>query len=165
MNVSGIRETRASLLQPAYQQTSPARKNSAADTRIDKVSLSPAALTQSVAPPPARLQSLATSARADADLAETLAYRYAHTQMDVGIDATAFMAGTGPLRYAATGETVTPEGTERFNEQSASLQKASAALYETERAKGTAAADILDKLFGLIGTQSPDFLKAIQWTQ
>lgn len=78
-------------------------------------------------------------------------------------DATDEIAGTGPLKYAATGEPVTAESEARFNEYAREYKAASLALYNEERAKGTSSADIFDKLIALGDAQPANFRAMMDW--
>ena len=126
----------------------------------DKVTLSSAAREP---PLPERFRSLSESAHADPKLAEQLASGYANTEWHRMLDFTAFDAGTGPVKYSATGEPVTAESEARYGQQAEVLRGKSSELYELEKSKGTPAADIFDKLLSLINSQPADFRAAINW--
>ena len=79
------------------------------------------------------------------------------------VDATDEIAGTGPLKYTATGEPVTPESEARFNAYARAYKAASLALYNEERAKGTSSADIFDKLIALGDAQPAEFRAMMNW--
>jgi hypothetical protein len=103
------------------------------------------------------------AAHADAALADQLAHNYSHNPLHQVVDLTDEIAGTGPMKYAATGEPVTPESEARYKKLAENLQTASLALYDQEKAKGTGAAEIFDKLIALVDSQSEDFRSIIDW--
>jgi hypothetical protein len=106
---------------------------------------------------------MSVAAHADPEVAQQLADDYAHVVHGPIYDITDLEDGTGPLRYSATGEPGTPESEIRYKQQGESLQTASLALYDDERAKGTGAAEIFDKLIALVDSQSEDFRTIIDW--
>ena len=112
----------------------------------------------------ALLGSLSAHAHADPRLAEQLAYDYAQNEMHAIISISRVeTGGDGIARYSATWEPVSPRSEARFKQQAAELRAASESLYRSEKRKGTAAADIFDKLIALIGSQPRGFLDAINW--
>jgi hypothetical protein len=72
---------------------------------------------------------------------------------------------TGPVRYTLTGEPYTPESQARYNQMAEGLRAASVDLYNQERAKGTDAADIFDKLLALGDSQSAEFRAMAHWDE
>jgi hypothetical protein len=110
-----------------------------------------------------RFGSLSVAAHGDADLADQLAYNYSHDPFQQLVDLTDEIAGTGPMKYAATGEPVTAESEARFKQYASDFQAASRALYNEERARGTSSADIFDKLIALADTQPADFRAMMDW--
>lgn len=80
------------------------------------------------------------------------------------VDLSGAIAGTGPVRYVGTGQTVTPESDVAFSSEAAKLKQGRIDLYESEKAKGTPAADILDKIVSYMNTNaSVDHLSLMQW--
>jgi hypothetical protein len=71
--------------------------------------------------------------------------------------------GSGPMRYTATGEPVTPESEARYKKMADSFHSATMALYNAETAKGTDAADIFDKLVALGDSQSAEYRNVTNW--
>lgn len=107
---------------------------------------------------------LSESAHEDPDKAEELAYERAHSPYAPWLDFSEHVNGTGPIRYAATGEPVTEESEAYFNSvASAELQKR-IDLYDAEKAKGTPAADILDKIFEYMDTLPARYREMMRWT-
>lgn len=131
----------------------------AASSLEDRVTLSSAARPQV----PERFRALSSQAHSDPKLAEQLAHDYALTEQSPIIDLSDLEAGRGPAKYAATGEPVTFESEQRYKEMAASLREATASLYSQEKAKGTADADILDKLLSRIGAQPQEFRNITGW--
>lgn len=126
----------------------------------DTVTLSAAARQAQL---PERIRSLSVTAHENPALAEQLARDYAYTPLRPVIDMTEHVAGTGPERYAATGEPVTLESQSKYEQAAALFRDKTSSLYELEKSKGTAAADILDKIFSLINAQPSDFRSMIDW--
>jgi hypothetical protein len=92
-----------------------------------------------------------------------MAYDYGHIDIQQMVDLTDEIAGTGPMKYTATGEPVTAESEARFNEFARHYKAASLALYNEERAKGTSSADIFDKLIALGDAQPAEFRAMMNW--
>lgn len=104
---------------------------------------------------------LSVAAHRDPELADQLAYEYAHTTQTPLYDITDLDRGI--LRYSNTGEVVTPESEARYQQLGKSLQAASLSLYDAEKAKGTDPADIYDQLIALGNAQPADFRTVINW--
>lgn len=109
-----------------------------------------------------RFGGLSVAAHQNAELADQLAYDYGHTLHTPLIDVSRWDEEGFP-RYSATGEPVTAENWARYQRQGELLQAASLALYDEERAKGTASADIFDKLIALGDLQPADFRTLTMW--
>lgn len=136
----------------------------ASGSTADKVTLSAAARERSA--PPAAAASAAPLSRAahtNAADADRLARDFAYTEDRPLLDATDFLAGKGPLKYAATGESVTADSEASFEKHAAQALKGRIALYESEKAKGTPGADIYDKIVSYMNAQSADFLQHTGW--
>lgn len=106
---------------------------------------------------------LSTAVHGNRELADQLAYDYANIVHEPLYDYSGVEAGTGPVRYSATGELVTPQSEARYMQQAESLQTAGLALYKEEMAKGTEAADIFDQLIALGDSQPADFRTITRW--
>jgi hypothetical protein len=147
--------------QPSSAQPTPARVLS------DRVTLSPEALSRaSEAPSPAPIASSSFSAvaHADASKAEAFARDFAYTEDRAGMDISGLMpGGDGVLRYSSTGKPVTPESEAAFAQEASRVRAERIALYQDEKAKGTAAADIFDKIAAYMSTQSGDYLRDSGW--
>jgi hypothetical protein len=110
-----------------------------------------------------RFGALSVAAHGDADLATQLAHDFAHIVQQPSVDVTEWAAGTGPMRYSATGEPVTQESTVRYANMMQDFQAESLALYKQELAKGTNHADIFDKLIALGDSKSEEFRGITNW--
>lgn len=100
---------------------------------------------------------------AEPDIADQLVSDFAHAAPQAVLDATEMVNNTGPIRYAATGEAYTPESKARYAHMAEGLRAASVDLFNQERAKGTDAADIFDKLIALGDSQSAEFRAMAHW--
>jgi hypothetical protein len=80
----------------------------------DSVTFSSAARQREAASTHPRFGALSVQAHLDRDLADRLAYDYAHVTHRPIIDLTDEIAGTGPAKYAATGEPVTSDRDARY---------------------------------------------------
>ena len=137
---------------------------SPASTKLDdRLTLSSTARLREAASTHPRFGALSVAAHADPELAEQLAYDYAHIVHDPVIDMTDEVAGTGPAKYAATGEPWTPELDAKYRERALTLQSQSLAVYEEETAKGTDPADIFDKLIALGDAQPNELRDLVDW--
>jgi hypothetical protein len=161
MAVFGVRgPAGVSPLDPAKQRTSTRPASSRDGSRVeDRVTLSSAA--RSSPQIPEKLRSLSMQAHADPKLAEQLAYDYAHTEQSPILDISGLENASGPARYASTGEPVTAESEQRYKQQAESLRSSMSTLYADEKAKGTPAADLLDKLLATLGSQPGDDFKTV----
>lgn len=133
------------------------RPDSQASNIKDRVTLSPAARS----PLPEKLRTVSAMGHAEPKVAEQLAYDYAHTEQSPIIDISGLEDGSGPARYAATGEAVTPESERRYKEQAESLRAEMSSLYASEKAKKTPAAELLDKLLGTLASSPAQFQNVI----
>lgn len=141
----------------------------AAATSADSVTISQAARDRLSAESGARSDatlpnSFSQAAHADPKLAEKLAYDYSHDPLVPWLDFSDHTNGTGPIRYAATGQPVTEESEGYFNRFSSAELQNRVDLYNSEKAKGTPAADILDKIFGYIDTLPTRYKEMINWS-
>jgi hypothetical protein len=99
----------------------------------------------------------------DPDLADQVAYDFAHNAQQEALDLTEMINGTGPIRYTVSREPYTPESQARFKHMAEGLRSASVDLYNQERAKGTDSADIFDKLVALGDSQSAELRGMAHW--
>lgn len=83
-------------------------------------------------------------ANANAEDAERLAFGYAHHALG---HALLDVSDRPNIRYSATGELVTPKTERYFAAISQAMQQQCSALYRQEKSKGTAHAEILDRIF------------------
>jgi hypothetical protein len=107
---------------------------------------------------------LSKIARSDEAAGNRLAKDFAYSYDMPLVDITDFGRGTGPVRYVATGRPVTEESTRAFNSEAAKLRESRIQIFESESAKGTSGADILDKIRSYMDNNaSSDYLSLIQW--
>lgn len=97
--------------------------------------------------------------------AEKLAYELSHTSDGALVNLTDYINGTGPIRYTNTGQPVTEESEARFNNLAQNILKERTDLYNTEKAKGTPAAEIVDKLIGFMKAQPTWYLEMSGWSK
>jgi hypothetical protein len=129
----------------------------------DPITFSSAARSRAEAAAHPRWGALSAKLHGDPDIADQVTYDFAHMVLQPLVNITEMMNGTGPVRYTATGEPVTPESEARYNRMAEGLQAASLDLYNQERAKGTDSADIFDKLVALGDSQSAEFRGMAHW--
>lgn len=107
---------------------------------------------------------LSEGAHEDPKRAEELAYERSHGPCAPWLDFSEHINGTGPIRYALTGEPVTEESEAYFNSIASAELQHRIDLYDAEKAKGTPAADILDKIFGYMDTLPARYREMMGWT-
>lgn len=137
---------------------SPSAAPSAAPTtprKSDSVTLSPAARERAAAA--AGQATIKAAVHGAERVAEQLAREAAYNEDRPLLDMSEFFAGTGPARYAGSGEPVTADSEARFSSMAAKSREGRIALYESEKAKGTPAADIFDKLNSFMDAQSDEY--------
>lgn len=71
--------------------------------------------------------------------------------------------GINDVYYAATGLPYTPENKARYEALAQPIVADTTAIFQAERAKGTPAADIFDKVQAYMATQPHEFLEATEW--
>lgn len=80
------------------------------------------------------------------------------------IDASDWSTNSGPMRYVATGQPVTEASERAFHATAARMKEGRIELYQSEKAKGTPDAEILNKLRAYVDNNAPaDFLKLLNW--
>ena len=100
----------------------------------------------------------------DPDAAYQLARSYAYVEDFQLLDASDFLADKGPLRSAVTGQPITAQGEKQFRAMASTLREGRLQLFESEKAKGTPDAEVLDKLRSFMDhTASADYLRTIDW--
>jgi hypothetical protein len=129
----------------------------------DSITVSSTARSRAEAAAHPRWGALSARIHEDPDIADEVAYDFAHNVLQPLVNITEMMNGTGPVRYTATGEPVTQESEARYQGMAESLRAASVALYHEELARGTGPADIFDKLVALGDTQSAEFRGMAHW--
>jgi hypothetical protein len=135
----------------------------ASPRRNDPITLSSEARAREAAASHPRFGSLSAAAHQSAELADQLAYDLANDVRGPMYDLSGLENGTGPMRYSATGEVVTPESEARYKMMAESFHSATLALYNKERANGTSSADIFDKLVALGDSQSAEYRNITDW--
>jgi hypothetical protein len=143
-----------SLTQPATEL--PSTKSG------DQLTFSSLAQSRAAAAEHPRFGPLSARAHADSEVADLLAYDYAHQTQTPLYDLSRYNE-EGFMRYSATGEPVTPESEARYKQMGENLHAATLALYNDEMANGTASADIFDKLVALTDKQPEEFRTIINW--
>jgi hypothetical protein len=128
----------------------------------DPLTLSSVARARAEAAAHPRFGGLSVAAHQDSDLADMLAYDYAHIAQAPLYDVSHWDEEGFP-RYSATGEPVTTKSEARYKQMSDSLLSASLALHNAETAKGTASADIFDKLVALVDRQPEELRTITMW--
>ncbi len=110
-------------------------------------------------------EKLLNSAASDPASAEKLAHDIANTPSTIFYDIRDQLAsGTmGPLNKLSSGRIVDETFKENFSKEAAVIDAQSKAIYESEKAKGTPADQILAKLFDHTNAQSKDYLEASSW--
>ncbi len=103
-------------------------------------------------------------AHIDPELADKLANGYAFSIDLALVDISKMDLSTGRVAtYSTTGEPVTEENQVRFAQETNKVREGKISLYQSEKAKGTPDADILDKLIGFMNTQPEKYLRMIDW--
>lgn len=129
------------------------------------LSASDSAFTQSRTPAQERLMMAASADRASA---EAIAHDMAITPSAIAWDLTGQRgvgAGTGEFvrRLASTGQIVGDDYIDRFSKEATAIDAKRGAIYEAEKAKGTAPSQILSMMIDFTNTQSKDYLEATGW--
>lgn len=103
-------------------------------------------------------------AHADPALAEQLASTYTFGIDLALVDISEFDLRTGSgAKYVATGESVTENSRTWFEQEAAKVREGRISLYQSEKAKGTPDADILDKVIGFMDAQPEKYLRMFDW--
>lgn len=157
---------------PLHFEDRPSQRQRSADlmaTSADPVFISQAARDLLSTSPAMRSDAtfsklLSKSAHEDPVQAEKLAYDFSHSPDVQFLDFSDHINGTGPLRYAATGQPVTEESEAYFNSLSSVALQNKINLYNAEKAKGTPAAEIMDKIIGYIDALPARYQAMINWS-
>jgi hypothetical protein len=126
------------------------------------VTLSPAAREQA-APASSPQSVMSQIVHTNPESATQITRDFAYNEDRPRLDMSDFFAGKGPMKYFGTGEPVTEESETRFASVSAKVRDGRIALYESEKAKGTAPADIDDLMASYMDKQSPEYLGRLGW--
>jgi hypothetical protein len=133
-------------------------------TSADTVTISPAARERLAASTEPRSCASIHKWATEAAQAEDLANLFARMNDAPLVDISESVKGTGPIRYAATGEPMSEEIDAWFQTAAQSAQVGRLALYNAEKAKGTPAADILDKIFAYNDAQPARYKELMAWS-
>lgn len=106
---------------------------------------------------------LSRDAHSNPQLADQMAYDFAHATEQPLVNLTEFVNGTGPMRYTANNAPVTEESQKYFDKASSVVLQAKTNIYDTEKAKGTSSADIMDKLVEYMNSQSNEYKEITNW--
>ncbi|MGS1106477.1 hypothetical protein ACVCNH_09540 [Achromobacter anxifer] len=111
-------------------------------------------------------EKLLNSAASDPKYAEQLAYDMANIPSTICYDIRDQLApgrGGEPLNKLSSGRIIDEAFKENFSKEAALIDAQRKAIYDSEKAKGTPADQILAKLFDHTNSQSKDYLEASGW--
>lgn len=108
---------------------------------------------------------LSQHAHSNPELAEAMAYNLANVPEAPLVNLTGFLNGTGPMRYTSNDAPVTKESEAYFDAIAPGILQGRINLYETEKAKGTPDAEIVDKLIGYMDGQPVRYQEMIAWSE
>ncbi|MGS1006383.1 hypothetical protein [Achromobacter anxifer] len=106
------------------------------------------------------------SAASDPQYAEQFAYDMVNIPSTIWYDIRDQLApgrGGEPLNKLSSGRIIDEAFKENFSKEAAVIDAQRKAIYDSEKAKGTPAAQILAKLFDHTNSQSKDYLEASGW--
>lgn len=109
-------------------------------------------------------EKLLASAASDPQGAEKLAYDVANTPSTIFYDLRG-VGGGDPVNRLSSGRVVDDAFREKFANEASVVDAQRKALYDSEKAKGTPADQILSKLFDFTNAQSKDYLEATAWLE
>ncbi len=104
------------------------------------------------------------NAASDPQTAEKLAYDMAYTKSNILYDLRG-VGGGDPVTKMASGRTIDDAFKANFASDASTIDAQRRALYDSEKAKGTPADQILSKLFDFTNAQSKDYLEATGWLE
>lgn len=112
-------------------------------------------------------EKLLKSAASDPQSAEKLAYEIANTPSTIFYDIRDQLASgkIGPVNKLSSGRIIDDAFKEKFASAASVIDTQRKALYDTEKANGTPADQILAKLFDFTNSQSKDYLEATAWLE
>lgn len=140
--------------------------NSSTSTKPDvEVTLSQDAMRLSAGQLPGWVQEQADKFRSDPDQDQAMraVEQLSTTQGGALLSYAPDSDGIHGVYYAATGKPVTPENKARFESISQSIATETTNIFYSERAKGTSAADIFEKINQFMSSQPNDYLQSIKW--
>ncbi len=141
-----------------------------ASSTTTKVSISDAArklASQEMTPTQGRTaiqEKLLKSAASDPQGAEKLAYDMANTPSAIFFDLRG-VGGGDSVTKLSSGRIIDDAFKENFASEASVIDAQRKALYNSEKAKGTPADQILAKLFDFTNSQSKDYLEATAWLE
>ena len=109
-------------------------------------------------------EKLLNSAASDPASAEKLAYEIANTPSTIFYDLRG-VGGGDPVTKLSSGRVIDDAFKEKFASEASVIDAQRKALYDSEKAKGTPADQILAKLFDFTNSQSKDYLEASGWLE
>lgn len=142
--------------------------------REDRVTLSPEVRERQISAADAELNSalkrasqsnLSSADQASFAKTDNQVKELAFQQDRAQLDTTDAAQGTGPVRYAATGEVVSAESDAKLAEKAAEVRQGRIALYQAEKAKGTPPSEIYEKIANFMSKQTPEYLRHTGWAQ
>lgn len=144
----------------------------ASQNSTDRVTISSAAMEKAAKEENGATQSrtaiqekLLKSAQSDPQSAEKLASDMANTSSTIFYDISDQLASgrAGPVNKLSSGRIIDDAFKEKFSNESSVIDAQRKAIYDSEKAKGTPAAEILSKMFDFTNSQSRDYLEATCW--
>ncbi len=106
---------------------------------------------------------ISENAHSDPIWAEKAAYELAKGPDQPLLDISGLVDGSGPIRYTGTGQPVTAESKAYFEQEASRVASERMALYQSEKANGTPAAEIVDKLIAYMDRQPKRYLEMMPW--
>ena len=105
---------------------------------------------------------LSDACHSDASTAAKYTYEFAsNSSNEIGYDADSI--SNPPLRFAGTKEIVTPESIKYFNQMKDKTTSEKMDIYNSEKAKGTSDADIMDMILAYNDAQPDEYRKMTGW--
>ena len=105
---------------------------------------------------------LSDACHSDASTAAKYTYEFAsNSSNEIGYDADSI--SNPPLRFAGSKEIVTPESIKYFNQMKDKTTSEKMNIYNSEKAKGTSDADIMDMILAYNDAQPEEYRKMTGW--
>ena len=153
------------------QQGSGVAKSSLADPakNADRVTLSSAGKAlaadknNTTQPRTPAQEKLLMAASSDRESAEKIAQGMAETPSTIFYDIRGVGGGEEVRKLSTSGRIIDDAFKNKFNSEASVIDAQRRAIYETEKAKGTAPLQILTKMIDFTNSQSKDYLEASGW--